>query len=153
MVAAWASRNAENTQVRSAKPPSLLTIDGVAVATMLISIAVRNIASITEAVMTRRPRAGVTAAGAVAGPAAAPGAPQHFMLRSGEGEATETLGRTNARDAFLIAPHGQTITHLDAPSHTFVRADASAPWTMYNGKPRALVRTVDGATAGSIELV
>jgi len=82
-----------------------------------------------------------------------PVAPQHFMLRSGEGEATETLGRTNARDAFLIAPHGQTITHLDAPSHTFVRADASAPWTMYNGRPRDLVRTMDGATAGSIELV
>lgn len=67
--------------------------------------------------------------------------------------ARETLGRTSARDAFLIAPHGQTITHLDAPSHTFVRSDASAPWTMYNGKPRDLVRTVDGATAGSIELV
>lgn len=79
--------------------------------------------------------------------------PQHFMLRSGEGHATESVGRTNARDAFLIAPHGQTITHLDAPSHTFVRADPNGPWTMYNGKPRDLVRTVEGATAGSIELV
>jgi kynurenine formamidase len=79
--------------------------------------------------------------------------PQHFMLRSGEGIPSETIGRTNARDAFLIAPHGQTITHLDAPSHTFVRADPARPWTMYNGKPRDLVRTVDGATAGSIELV
>ena len=79
--------------------------------------------------------------------------PQHFMLRSGEGTPTEQLGRSNARDAFLIAPHGHTITHLDAPSHTFVRADPAAPWTMYNGKPRELVRTVDGATAGSIELV
>lgn len=83
----------------------------------------------------------------------APVAPQHFMLRSGEGTPTEHLGRTNARDAFLIAPHGQTITHLDAPSHTFVRASEDAPWTMYNGKPRDLVRTVEGATAGSIELV
>jgi kynurenine formamidase len=80
--------------------------------------------------------------------------PQHFMLRSGEGAVTETtVGRTNARDAFLIAPHGQTITHLDAPSHTFIRADPAAPWTMYNGKPRDRVQTVDGATAGSIELV
>src|SRR4051812_45618069 len=59
MVAAWASRNAEKTQVNSANPPSLLTIEGVAVATMLISIAERNIASITEPVMIRRPGAGV----------------------------------------------------------------------------------------------
>jgi kynurenine formamidase len=79
--------------------------------------------------------------------------PQHFMLRSGEGAPTERVGRSNARDAFLIAPHGFTITHLDAPSHTFVRADPAAPWTMYNGKPRELVRTLEGATAGSIELV
>src|SRR3954464_5330006 len=63
MVAACASRNAEKTQVSSANPPSLLTIDGVAVATMLISIAVMNIAIITEAVMIRRPgaTAGATA--------------------------------------------------------------------------------------------
>src|SRR5215212_2423262 len=88
MVAAWASRNAENTQVRSAKPPSLLTIDGVAVATMLVSIAVRNIASITEAVMMRRPRAGATAAGAVAGPAAAPDAPGTLLTTSGIDAAT-----------------------------------------------------------------
>ena len=78
--------------------------------------------------------------------------PQHFMLRSGEGAASERVGRSNARDAFLIAPHGHTITHLDAPSHTFVRSDPAAPWTMYNGKPRNLVKT-EGAMAGSIELV
>ena len=77
---------------------------------------------------------------------------RHFMLRSGEGEPTEHVGRSNALDAFLIAPHGFTITHLDAPSHTFVRTDPSRPWTMYNGKPRELVRTADGALAGSIEL-
>src|SRR5689334_1618063 len=71
MVAAWASRNAEKTQVSSVNPPSLVTIDGVAVATMLISIAVRNIASITDAMMTRRLAcgAGCVAAGARAGSA------------------------------------------------------------------------------------
>ena len=79
--------------------------------------------------------------------------PQHFMLRSGEGEASERVGRSNARDAFLIAPHGHTITHLDAPSHTFVRVTPDAPWTMFNGKRRELVKTVEGATAGSVELV
>lgn len=83
---------------------------------------------------------------------AAPIPQRHFMLKSGEGEVAETHGRTNALDAFLIAPHGFTITHLDAPSHTFWRSDPGGEWTMYNGKPRGLVRTVDGALAGSIEL-
>src|SRR5215211_7576836 len=73
MVAAWASRNAEKTQVSSANPPSLLTIDGVAVATMLISIAVRNIASITEAVTTRRPVLDMSGTGAAGGEAAGDG--------------------------------------------------------------------------------
>jgi kynurenine formamidase len=82
----------------------------------------------------------------------APVSSRHFMLKSGEGEPAETIGRTGSMDAFMIAPHGQTITHLDAPSHTFVRTDPSQPWTMYNGKPKELVRTADGALAGSIEL-
>jgi kynurenine formamidase len=81
-----------------------------------------------------------------------PNPPLHFMQRSGEGTPHERVGRANARDAFLISPHGFTITHLDAPSHTFVRSDPEAPWTMYNGKPRELVKTVEGATAGSVEL-
>lgn len=77
---------------------------------------------------------------------------RHFILKSGEGEPAERIGRTNALDAFLIAPHGFTITHLDAPSHTFWRSDPGRPWTMYNGKPKEAVTTVDGARAGSIEL-
>lgn len=77
---------------------------------------------------------------------------RHFMLRSGEGEPSETRGRVSTLDAFLLQPHGATMTHLDAPSHTIVRTDPSKPWTMYNGKPRELVKTVEGATAGSIEL-
>jgi len=77
---------------------------------------------------------------------------RHFMLRSGEGEPAETLGRVSTLDAFLLQPHGAIMTHLDAPAHTIVRTDPSRPWTMYNGKPRELVKTVDGATAGSIEL-
>src|SRR3954453_1053895 len=105
MVAAWASRNAENTQVRSAKPPSLLTIDGVAVATMLISIAVRNIASITEAVMMRRPRAGATAAGRMPRPRA--GAPAAGAVAGPEAalDAPGTLRTTSAIDAATFG-HG-----------------------------------------------
>ena len=33
-----------------------------------------------------------------------------------------------------------------------MRSDPDAHWTRYNGKPRELVRTVEGATAGSVEL-
>src|SRR5437762_1146563 len=77
---------------------------------------------------------------------------RHFMLRSGEGEPHERIGRTNSSDAFLLAPHGRTVTHIDAPAHTFVRVGPDRPWTMYNGKPRASVTTERGATAGSVEL-
>lgn len=77
---------------------------------------------------------------------------RHFMLKSGEGEPAESVGRFSALDAFLFAPHGRTMTHLDAPAHTLVRASESEPWTMYNGKSKDLVSTVQGATAGSIEL-
>lgn len=78
--------------------------------------------------------------------------PRHYMMKSGEGDPGPVIGRANATDAFTIAPHGRTITHLDAPSHTFVRTDLSAPWTLFNGKPREAVTTDKGATAGSIEL-
>jgi kynurenine formamidase len=77
---------------------------------------------------------------------------RHFMLRSGEGEQSQSVGRVSALDVFLLQPHGLTMTHLDAPSHSLVRADATRPWTVYNGKPAHLVTTVDGATIGSIEL-
>ena len=77
---------------------------------------------------------------------------RRFMLKSGEGEPPEQIGRTNAMDAFLIASHGYTITHLDAPSHTFFRTDPAEPWTMYNGMPRESVTTTLGATAGAVDL-
>jgi kynurenine formamidase len=77
---------------------------------------------------------------------------RHFMLVSGEGEPAQNIGRSSASDAFLLAPHGVSMTHLDAPSHSHVRADPSQPWTIYNGKPSKLVTTARGATIGSIEL-
>jgi kynurenine formamidase len=77
---------------------------------------------------------------------------RHFMLQSGEGEPAQSLGRTGASDAFLVAPHGVSMTHLDAPAHSIVRADPSQPWTIFNGKSGKLVTTAQGATVGSIEL-
>ncbi len=77
---------------------------------------------------------------------------RHFMLSSGEGDSAVDVGRSGATDAFLLQPHGITMTHLDAPAHSHVRGDASRPWTLYNGKPARLVTTAQGATVGSIEL-
>jgi kynurenine formamidase len=81
-----------------------------------------------------------------------PAPARHFMLSSGEGEAPISVGRSGAGDAFLLQPHGVTMTHLDAPAHSHVRADASQPWTLFNGKSARLVTTAQGATVGSIEL-
>src|ERR1700704_4368357 len=41
---------------------------------------------------------------------------RHFMLQSGEGEPAQALGRSGASDAFLLQPHGVSMTHLDAPA-------------------------------------
>ena len=77
---------------------------------------------------------------------------RHFMLTSGEGDPALEKGRTGATDAFLLQPHGVSMTHLDAPAHSIVRADPAQPWTLYNGKSARLVTTGAGATVGSIEL-
>ena len=86
--------------------------------------------------------------------------PHRQQPRAGRGEPTTVGGDNryqnpeglNAMDAFLIASHGCTITHLDAPSHTFFRTDPAEPWTMYNGMPRESVTTTLGATAGAVDL-
>ncbi|HJM74429.1 MAG TPA: cyclase family protein [Dehalococcoidia bacterium] len=79
--------------------------------------------------------------------------PRHFMLSAGDVEVPDDqLGRTNALDAFLISPHGFTVTHLDAPSHTFWRSREGEQRTMFNGVPANRVRVRDGATEGSVEL-
>jgi kynurenine formamidase len=70
----------------------------------------------------------------------------HYMNSTGE---SQVPGKTHepggATDFFGVAPHGYTITHMDALSHFF--------WEgyMYNGKPANLV-TVRGATAGAIDV-
>ena len=76
---------------------------------------------------------------------------RHFMLSSGEAEPERILSRS-ATDAFLLQPHGVSMTHLDAPAHVLVRPDTAQPWTLYNGKPARGVTAAQGATVGSIEL-
>jgi kynurenine formamidase len=73
--------------------------------------------------------------------------PLHFMMQSGEGLDPASETRASIADAFLIPGHGLGITHIDAPSHTIYRG------TMYNGVPGSCVRTREGATRGSIEIV
>ena len=78
---------------------------------------------------------------------------RHFMMVSGDAEPSpDTYGRNNTMDAFVFSPHGSTITHLDAPSHTLWRSDPSKPRTMYNGLSDKGVTTAAGATLGSIEI-
>ena len=70
----------------------------------------------------------------------------HYMTSTGESlepGATNVAGGSG--DFFGFAPHGYTITHMDALSHIF--------WEgyMYNGRPARIV-TAQGAGAGSIEV-
>jgi kynurenine formamidase len=78
--------------------------------------------------------------------------PRHFMLRAGVvPPAPGSYGRTSLGDHFTFTPHGLTITHLDAPSHSVWRSDPDRPRTMYNGHADSVV-TLSGAGKGSIEL-
>lgn len=54
--------------------------------------------------------------------------PQRFVIDSGHGATTATK-RVVRYDAFLLAPHGPHVTHLDAPTHTELDG------THYNGQP------------------
>lgn len=70
----------------------------------------------------------------------------HYMTGTGEGLVPGTPNVAGGSgDFFGIAPHGYTITHMDALSHMF--------WEgyMYNGKPANLITARAGAVVGSIE--
>jgi len=70
----------------------------------------------------------------------------HYMTGTGESQEPGAINvGGGSGDFFGIAPHGYTITHMDALSHIF--------WEgyMYNGRPANVV-TSRGAGAGSIEV-
>jgi kynurenine formamidase len=71
--------------------------------------------------------------------------PLQFVIGPGDlsqpGDKTAKFGN----DAFLIAPHGSVITHLDAPSHLLYQG------LMYNGIPAAQLSLAGGAQRGSVE--
>lgn len=74
---------------------------------------------------------------------------RHWMMTSGEiPPANSSYGRTSVLDHFFFAPHGVTMTHLDAPGHTLWRNGPDAPRTLYNGQPDTLV-TMTGAHGGA----
>ena len=62
--------------------------------------------------------------------------PVHLMVTYGNGPGIS--------DYFTMAPHGMTITHLDALSHF------SFDDTLYNGRKRSATMTAGGARWGSI---
>jgi kynurenine formamidase len=70
---------------------------------------------------------------------------RHFMLGTGESAPERGLGSSS--DAFLIAPHGRTLTHVDALAHWM--------WDgkLYNGRPAKMVNTRDGAQASAVALL
>lgn len=75
------------------------------------------------------------------GPHAAWQRPQRFLIQDGsEGPPSGT--RISGYDAFLIAPHGPNVTHLDAPRHTVLNG------TCFNGIPAGAP-----GSAGTIESV
>jgi kynurenine formamidase len=67
--------------------------------------------------------------------------PRRFVIQAGL-EAPDPETRFPVYDAFLIAPHGPIVTHLDAPQHTVLRG------TSYNGIP-----VNETGARGSIESV
>ena len=69
----------------------------------------------------------------------------HFMM--GSGEDADHPGAGGSMDFFGVAYHGSTVTHLDSICHMF--------WDgkMYNGHPASLVKSREGATVESIELL
>ncbi len=87
----------------------------------------------------RQPHASVGPSGG--GPHASWQRPQRFLIQDGSEQPASDI-RISGYDAFLIAPHGPNVTHLDAPRHTVLNG------CCYNGIPA-------GATgpAGTIEAV
>src|SRR5262249_40350326 len=71
---------------------------------------------------------------------------RHFMMTSGEAFAHEGGPATVTFDAFLIAPHGLTMTHLDGLCHFIWQGQ------MYNGRPAHRVTTREGGLHGSVEV-
>ncbi len=73
-------------------------------------------------------------------------APMQFMIKGGEDSTPDKAEQVYGSDAFLIAPHGSMVTHLDTPSHILFKG------TMFNGKPATALSMDGGAAAGSVEL-
>jgi kynurenine formamidase len=71
--------------------------------------------------------------------------PTRFVVQDGAA-APDPGKRHPAYDAFLLAPHGPLVTHLDAPGHTVLDGRS------YNGLP-ASTATAPGPKRGSIESV
>jgi kynurenine formamidase len=73
--------------------------------------------------------------------------PVHYMLASIDNANPREGSRSAALDGYMIAPHGQLITHLDTPCHTFIDG------VLFNGIPADRVNHEKGAEIGGMDLV
>lgn len=71
---------------------------------------------------------------------------QHYMLGFETLAAVPPATRAAPVDGFLIEPHGQLITHLDAPAHVVLDG------RLFNNVPVADALGPDGARLGGVEL-
>jgi kynurenine formamidase len=72
--------------------------------------------------------------------------PQRFIIQDGT-ESASSSTRISGYDAFLIAPHGPNVTHLDAPRHTVLNGSC------YNGIPAGAPGsrgTIESVSAGIV---
>jgi kynurenine formamidase len=81
------------------------------------------------------------------GPHPAWSRPQRYVIQDGtEAPAPET--RFSGYDAFLIAPHGPHVTHLDAPRHTVLRGSSYNAIPAGSPGPRGTVEAVGDGIVG-----
>lgn len=72
--------------------------------------------------------------------------PVRFMIGMEGLQGEPSSKRKAPMDGFMIEPHGQLITHIDAPCHTVIEG------TLYNGVPAGEALADDGALLGDMLL-
>lgn len=79
--------------------------------------------------------------------------PRHYMQSiPDQNPAPDFVGRSGSSDIVILNCHGTTLTHLDAPGHSFFKPAVDRPLTAFNGLPASVVNTRDGITKGAVTL-
>ena len=59
--------------------------------------------------------------------------PRRFTSTFGDIHSPDFLGRGASSDVVVLNTHGLTLSHLDAPGHTFFKPSMDRPMTLFNG--------------------